>query len=85
MVNQYIYLPCYQGKISTEPVHDLHPLKLMSGPLIPKTDAAPSSLCDKDASIEFCEELAEKGIHVIFSIPNDTTCTAEMDQLFEKF
>ena len=36
-------------------------------------------------SIDFCEQIAELGVHIILTLPNGTLCTAEMDQLFEKF
>jgi len=29
--------------------------------------------------------MAAKGVHILLSLPNATACTAEMDQLFERF
>jgi hypothetical protein len=29
--------------------------------------------------------MAQLGVHIVLSLPNGTACTAEMDQLFEKF
>ena len=84
-LNRHIYLPCYEGKFSKEPVRDPTTLKLITGPLIVKTDAGPGRLCDKDERVDFCSEMAEKGVHILLSLPNGTACTAEMDQLFEKF
>jgi hypothetical protein len=35
--------------------------------------------------MEFREQMATRGVHIFLSLPNGTSCTAEMDQLFEKF
>ncbi len=29
--------------------------------------------------------MAAMGVHIVLSLPNGTACTAEMDQVFEKF
>jgi hypothetical protein len=29
--------------------------------------------------------MAANGVHILLSLPNATACTAEMDQLFERF
>ena len=34
---------------------------------------------------KFREEMAEKGVHILLSLPNGTAATAEMDQLYSKF
>ena len=39
----------------------------------------------RPSSIEFRDEMAQIGVHIVLSLPNGTACTAEMDQLFEKF
>ena len=84
-LNRHIYLPCFEGKISKEPVRDPITQKLKSGPLIVKTDAGPGRLSDKDGSLEFRAVMAEKGVHILLSLPNGPACTAEMDQIFEKY
>ncbi len=38
-LNRVVYIPCFKGKISVEPVRDPVTLKLISGPVITKTDA----------------------------------------------
>ncbi len=43
-LNRVVYIPCFKGKISVEPVRDPMTLKLISGPLITKTDAGPGRL-----------------------------------------
>ena len=39
-----VYVPLYEGRISPEPIRDLVTMKLLSGPLIVKTDAGPGRL-----------------------------------------
>ena len=80
-----VILPLYEGRISPEPIRDPLTGKLLSGPLIIKTDSGPGRLSREACSIEFREEMAKKGVHILLSLPNGTACTAEMDQLFEKF
>ena len=82
-LRRHIYIPCFENKISPEPVCDRVTLKLISGPLIVKTDAGPGRLSKEASSIEFCKEMANKGVHILLSLPNATAITAEMDQLFE--
>ena len=50
-----------------------------------KTDAGPGRLSKQAISIDFREEMAQLGVHILLSLPNGTSCTAEMDQLFKKF
>jgi hypothetical protein len=59
--------------------------KLISGPLIIKPDAGPGRLSKEASCIKFHEQMAAKGVHILLSRPNETACTAEMDQLFERF
>ena len=80
-----VYLPLDQGRISPEPVRDPDTGKLISAPLIVKTDAGPGRLSKEAESMDFREQMAGLGVHILLSLPNGTSCTAEMDQLFEKF
>ncbi len=80
-----VYVPLFKGRLSPEPIRDPVTMKLLSGPLIVKTDAGPGRLSKQAISIDFCEEMAQLGVHILLSLPNGTSCTAEMDQLFEKF
>jgi len=75
----------YEGRLSPEPIRDPVTMKLLSGPLIVKTDAGPGRLSKQAISIDFCEEMAQLGMHILFSLSNGTSCTTEMNQLFEKF
>jgi hypothetical protein len=35
--------------------------------------------------MKFREQMAGMGVHILLSLKNGTSCTAEMHQLFEKF
>jgi hypothetical protein len=80
-----VYLPLYEGRLSPEPICDPVIMKLLSGPLIVKTDAGPGRLSKQAISIDFREEMARNGVHILLLLSNGTSCTAEMDQQFEKF
>ena len=80
-----LYLPCYEGKIAPEPLRDPVTHKLLKGPLIIKTDAGPGRLSREAQSITFREEMANKGVFILLSLPNGTACTAELDQMFTQF
>jgi len=60
-LNRVVYIPCFKGKISAEPVRDTVTLKLISGPLITKTDAGPGRLSKEAESIDFWTEMAAMG------------------------
>jgi len=79
-----VYVPLYERRLFPEPIRD--PVtKLLSGPLIVKMDAGPGRLSKQAISIDFCEKMAQLGVHILLLLPNRTSCTAEMVQLFEKF
>jgi hypothetical protein len=80
-----IYTPCFEGRISPKPIRNPLMNKLISGPLIIKTDARPGRLSKEALSIKFRKQMAAKGVHILLSLPNATACTAEMDQLFKMF
>ena len=84
-LNRLVYIPCFKDKISPEPIRDPVTQKLISGPLIVKTDAGPGRLSNEADSINFRTEMAALGVHILLSLPNGTACTAEMDQLFTSF
>ncbi len=68
-----------------EPIRDPVTMKLLLDPLIVKMDAGLGRLSKQAISIDFHEEMAQLGVHILLSLPNGTSCTAEKDQLFEKF
>jgi hypothetical protein len=78
-------MPCFEGRISPKPIHNPLANKFSSGLLVVKTDAGPRRLSKEASSLEFYEQMAKKGVHILFSLPNETACTADMDQLFERF
>jgi hypothetical protein len=84
-LNREVYVLCFKEKISIEPVRDPITKKLISGPLIVKMDAGPGHLSKEANSIDFHEEMAALGIHILLSLPNGMAATAEMDQLYFKF
>jgi len=84
-LNRVVYIPCFKGKISVEPVRDPVTLKLISGPVVTKTDAGPGRLSKGADSIDFWTEMATMGVHILLSLPNRTAATAVMDQLYSKF
>ncbi len=86
--HQYIWaviLPLYKGRIAQVAICHSQTNQLLAGPLIIKTDGGPGRLSRECSSIEFRDEMAAMGVHIILSLPNGTACMAEMDQLFEKF
>jgi hypothetical protein len=84
-LNRVVYVPCFKDKILIKPVCDPITKKLISGPLIVKTDAGPGHLSKEAESIDLRDEMAKKGVHILLSLPNGTAATAEMDQLYSKF
>ena len=81
MYNRLMISQCYKGKISKIPVRDSTG-KLISGPLIMKTDAGPGRLSKEAESIDFRTEMYDLGMHILLSLPNGTECTAELDQIY---
>jgi hypothetical protein len=80
-----ICTPLFEGRISPMPICDPSTKKLLSKPLIVKTDSGPGRLSKEAKSMDFHEQMATMGVHIFLPLPSGTSCTAEMDQLFEKF
>jgi hypothetical protein len=80
-----VILPLFEGRIATKSIWHRVTNKLIAAPLIIKTDAGPGRLSRESASIEFRDEMANMGVHILLLLPNGISCTAEMDQLLEKF
>ena len=70
-LNRHIYLPCFEGKISKEPVRDPITQKLKSGPLIVKTDAGPGRLSDKDGAWNFVLKWLKRAFTFYFHSPTE--------------
>ena len=80
-----VLLPCWKDRLYPVPVRDPKTGKLIKGPLIDKTDAGPGRLSKEAQSIEFREMMADMGVHIMLSLPNGTSATAELDQLYSRF
>jgi hypothetical protein len=52
-LNHAVYIPCFVGKISVEPMHDPITKKLISSLLVCKTDRGPGRLSKEVESIDF--------------------------------
>ena len=79
-LNWHIYLPCYEDKILKEPMHDPITQKLLSGPLIVKTNAGPGCLSDKDDKVwNSMLKWLERECTFSFCSPK------EMENTFEKY
>ena len=58
---------------------------IISGPVLIKTDAGPGRLCANFANVEFRQKLERIGCHIILSLPNATSVSAEMDDLYREY
>ena len=83
--NRQCMLHPMRGEISPLPVRDPITKKLITGPLIEKTDGGPGILSKEDESIDFREKYAAEGVNIILSLPNGTDCTAKLDQMYSTF
>ena len=59
--------------------------KMVTGPLIVKTDAGPGRLSKEAESWEFRQRMFEKGVYIMLGLPNATAATQEMDQGYAEF
>ncbi len=50
-----------------------------------KTDAGPGRLSLAAESLDFCEEMHQKGIFIMLSLPNGTEVQVECDQMYSSF
>jgi hypothetical protein len=82
---QDLYTPLYEGRILPEPICDPVTKRLILEPLIVKTDSGPGRLLKKAGRIQFCQQMASLGVHILLLLLNATACMAKKDQLNEKF
>ena len=73
------------GEISPLPVRDPITKKLITGPLIKKTDGGPGRLPKAAECIYFRKKYAAEGAHILLSLTNGTECTADLDQMYSTF
>jgi hypothetical protein len=78
-LHRQVYRKLYEGKLAPEPVRDPKTCKLLKGPLLVKTDTGPGRLAMKADSIDVREEMANMGVYILLSLPNDTECQAELE------
>ena len=85
LYNEEVILRCYRGRVHPTPVRDPDTGRLIKGPLINKTDGGPGRLSREASSLDFRENMAATGMHILLSLPNGTECTAELDQCYSEF
>ena len=78
-----VYLPLYPN-CAKDVVRDEEG-KLIQGPIILKTDSGQGQLCVTFSSIEFCEQMQARGVYLVLGLPNSTSCTQELDQIYQQF
>ena len=74
-----VILPLYPN-ISNETI--IENGKIISGPVILKTDSGPGRFKECEEHINFLEEMDRLGLKIILSLPNGTSVHAELDQFF---
>ena len=78
-----VYLPLYPN-LSPVTKRDANG-KFLRGPIIIKTDSGQGRLSATLQSVEFRERLRSLGVYIVLGLPNSTSCTQEMDQLYQDF
>ena len=59
--------------------------EIIFGSVVIKTNAGPGRLCTNFTNVEFREKTERTGYHIILSLPNDTSISAEMDDLYRLY
>ena len=78
-----VYLPLYPN--CNKSVLRDEEGRFMSGPIILKTDSGQGRLCATFSNVEFCERMQERGVYLVLGLPNSTSCTQELDQIYQEF
>ncbi len=81
---QALYMPLYEECILPELICNPVTKKLTLGPLIVKTDSGLGRLSKELDSIQFCDQMASLGMHILLLFLNATAYMAKMNQLFKK-
>ena len=78
-----VYLPLYPncGKIVERDDNGV----FLRGPIILKTDSGQGRLVATFSSLNFREQMQQRGVYLVLSLPNSTSCTQEQDQLYQEF
>ena len=75
---------CLYPNITLEQVFD-EKGGILSGLVLIKTNAGPGRLCANFAKIEFRQKRERMGCHIILSLPNAISVSAEMDDLYREY
>ena len=59
--------------------------KFLRGPIIIKTDSGQGRLNASFKSIAFYEKMGSMDVHIVLGLPNSTSCTQELDQVYQEF
>ena len=78
-----VYLPLYFN-VTKETTRDSEG-KLISGPVLLKTDSGQGRFSPSWENLKFRERMAEKGVLLVLGLPNSASCTQEQDQLYKDF
>ena len=78
-----IYLPLFPNCSSTIERDDNG--NLLKGPIIIKTDSGQGRLAATLDSVKFRESMWEQGVYIVLGLPNSTSVSQEMDQLYQTF
>ena len=79
--NRQCVLHPIRGGGSPLPVCDTITRKLITGPIIKKTDGGTGRLSKEAGSIDFREDYAAEWAHILLLLTNGTECTAKLDQI----
>ena len=58
---------------------------VIAGPILIKTDAGPGRLCANFSNVDFRKQLNDMGCHIILSLPNATSVSAELDDIYRDY
>ena len=59
--------------------------KLLAGTVFLKTDSGQGRLVASFSSLEFHERMQDTGEYIVLGLPNSTSCTQELDQIYQAF
>ena len=59
--------------------------KLLAGPIFLKTYSGQGRLVASFSSLEFRERMQDTGVYLVLGLPNSTSCTQELDKLYQEF
>lgn len=59
--------------------------RIVKGPIAIKSDSGPGRQCKSQRSIKFRRDMHLEGVHIFPGLPNTTSCTQEMDDIFQQF